>query len=48
MGVTGLGAILAKYVEDYRRDYLAERDAVLRHYVQLHIEDFPPLGKLFV
>lgn len=29
-----------KYVQNARDDYLAEKDAVLRHYVQLHPEDF--------
>lgn len=28
-----------------RRDrYLADRDAIFRHYVELHPEDFPPPG----
>ncbi|XP_049789211.1 NADH dehydrogenase [ubiquinone] 1 subunit C2 [Schistocerca nitens] len=37
-----LGAVaLGNFVEKYRADYLAEKDAVLRHYVELHPEDFP-------
>lgn len=29
---------------NYRKNYYAERDAVYRHYVELHPEDFPPPG----
>lgn len=29
---------------EYRRNYWAERDAVLRHYIELHPEDFPAPG----
>ncbi|XP_055376047.1 NADH dehydrogenase [ubiquinone] 1 subunit C2 [Condylostylus longicornis] len=36
-----IGGLLGKYFDGKRNDYLAERDAVLRHYVQLHPEDFP-------
>lgn len=36
----------------HRQNYWAERDAVFRHYIQLHPEDFVPPGiyskKLFV
>lgn len=42
-----IGATLAHFVEQYRINYWAERDAVLRHYIQLHPEDFPPPGKFF-
>lgn len=41
-----LAATVAHYFLQYRRNYWAERDAVLRHYVQLHPEDFPPPGKV--
>uniref|UniRef100_U5EFI4 NADH dehydrogenase [ubiquinone] 1 subunit C2 n=1 Tax=Corethrella appendiculata TaxID=1370023 RepID=U5EFI4_9DIPT len=35
-----------KTVDGWRNEYLAERDAVLRHYVELHPEDFPaPIRK---
>lgn len=37
----GLGAIALHY----RREFLAERDAVFRQYVKLHPEDFQPKGK---
>ncbi|KAJ8721623.1 hypothetical protein PYW07_002398 [Mythimna separata] len=29
------------YVQNQRESYLAEKDAVYRHYVELHPEDFP-------
>ncbi|CAG9854220.1 unnamed protein product [Phyllotreta striolata] len=32
-------------VDNYRNDYYAEKDAVLRHYIQLHPEDFPPFDR---
>ncbi|CAH4037855.1 NADH dehydrogenase [ubiquinone] 1 subunit C2 [Pieris brassicae] len=32
---------LLTYVQKYRDDYLAEKDAVFRHYIELHSEDFP-------
>ncbi|XP_059488134.1 NADH dehydrogenase [ubiquinone] 1 subunit C2 [Neocloeon triangulifer] len=36
-----------KYLQDYRDRKLAERDAILRHYITLHPEDFelPPRVK---
>ncbi|XP_062535180.1 NADH dehydrogenase [ubiquinone] 1 subunit C2 [Armigeres subalbatus] len=36
----GLGA-LALTVDKWRNQYLAEKDATLRHYIELHPEDFP-------
>jgi hypothetical protein len=42
-GVTGW--LFGAYADNYRNQYLAERDAVLRHYVELHPEDFPVPGK---
>lgn len=44
--VTGAFAVAGKYLNDFRNQYLAERDAVFRHYVSLHPEDFPPYGKI--
>lgn len=41
-----LGATTAHFFLQYRKNYWAERDAVMRHYVQLHPEDFPPPGKV--
>lgn len=35
-----------RFYVQYNEDYNAERDAVYRHYIQLHPEDFPPPGKL--
>ncbi|CAH0714243.1 unnamed protein product, partial [Brenthis ino] len=40
LGVVGWTALLT-YVSNKREEYLAEKDAVLRHYIQLHPEDFP-------
>lgn len=38
------GAAAAELYMNHRRNYFAERDAVFRHYIQLHPEDFPPPG----
>lgn len=38
------GALAGKTLDGWRNDHLAERDAVLRHYVELHPEDFPNQG----
>lgn len=38
---TSLGAVGGQLIEDRRLDYLAERDAVLRNYIELHPDDFP-------
>ncbi|KAH8385553.1 NADH dehydrogenase [ubiquinone] 1 subunit C2 [Drosophila serrata] len=35
----GFGA--GTYFDQKRSEYLAKRDAVLRHYIELHPEDFP-------
>ncbi|XP_045768962.1 NADH dehydrogenase [ubiquinone] 1 subunit C2 [Maniola jurtina] len=40
LGVVGWTAVLT-YVTNKRHEYLAEKDAVLRHYIELHPEDFP-------
>ncbi|CAH2108100.1 unnamed protein product [Euphydryas editha] len=40
IGVVGFTSLF-KYVTNKREEYLAEKDAVLRHYIQLHPEDFP-------
>ncbi|XP_056647369.1 NADH dehydrogenase [ubiquinone] 1 subunit C2 [Diorhabda carinulata] len=36
---------IGKVVDDYRNKYLADKDAVLRHYIQLHPEEFPPFER---
>lgn len=36
---------LALTVDKWRTQYLAEKDATLRHYIELHPEDFPTPGK---
>lgn len=38
---TSLGAVGGQWIEERRLNYLAEKDAVLRHYIELHPEDFP-------
>ncbi|KPI96803.1 NADH dehydrogenase [ubiquinone] 1 subunit C2 [Papilio xuthus] len=40
LGVAGWCALL-NYVQNKRNEYFAEKDAVYRHYVELHPEDFP-------
>jgi NADH dehydrogenase (ubiquinone) 1 subunit C2 len=43
--LTGIGGFLAGYyIDQYRNQYLAERDAVLRNYLERHPEDFPEPG----
>lgn len=39
-----VGIGLGKFLEKNRAEYLAERDAVLRHYIEIHREDFPIPG----
>ncbi|XP_058813279.1 NADH dehydrogenase [ubiquinone] 1 subunit C2-like [Topomyia yanbarensis] len=40
IAAVSLGA-LAMTVDKWRNQYLAEKDATLRHYIELHPEDFP-------
>ncbi|CAH2263434.1 NADH dehydrogenase [ubiquinone] 1 subunit C2 [Pararge aegeria] len=40
LGVVGWTAAIS-VVQNKRDEYLAEKDAVLRHYIELHPEDFP-------
>ncbi|KAL4702272.1 hypothetical protein ACJJTC_018586 [Scirpophaga incertulas] len=40
VGVAGWIGVLT-FVQNKRNNYLAEKDAVLRHYIELHPEDFP-------
>jgi NADH dehydrogenase (ubiquinone) 1 subunit C2 len=43
--LTGVGGFLAGYyLDQYRNQYFAERDAVLRNYLERHPEDFPEPG----
>lgn len=44
--MSGVGAIIGQYVDGHRNAYLAERDAALRRYVELHPDDFPAPGKM--
>lgn len=39
-----VGAFVGQMWINNRQNYWADRDAVLRHYIQLHPEDFPPPG----
>jgi hypothetical protein len=45
VGVAGWVAILT-YIQKKRNEYLEEKDAVLRHYIELHPEEFPIPGIL--
>ncbi|XP_058467604.1 NADH dehydrogenase [ubiquinone] 1 subunit C2 [Malaya genurostris] len=40
IAAVSIGAI-AVAVDKWRNDYFAEKDATLRHYIELHPEDFP-------
>lgn len=39
-----VGAAAGRYIDTHADDYVSEKDAVLRHYIQLHPEDFPMPG----
>ncbi|XP_013780916.1 NADH dehydrogenase [ubiquinone] 1 subunit C2-like [Limulus polyphemus] len=39
----GTGAVLGEMFYNRQKRITAERDAVIRHYIQLHPEDFPEL-----
>lgn len=41
IAATAIGAVAGNFVEERRLNYLAERDAVLRNYIELHPDDFP-------
>lgn len=41
-------ALIAYYARKRIDAYTAQRDAIYRHYVQLHPEDFTPPRKLFI
>lgn len=41
------GWVTGQLLTNYRQNYYAERDAVYRHYIELHPEDFPPPGTTF-
>ncbi|XP_075154071.1 NADH dehydrogenase (ubiquinone) B14.5 B subunit [Haematobia irritans] len=45
IGFSALGLFGGTYLDKKRNEELATRDAVLRHYVQLHPEDFPPVPR---
>lgn len=38
---TTVGAVGGYFIEERRLKYLAERDAILKNYIELHLEDFP-------
>lgn len=44
---TAIGIGVGRYAESCYDDRLAERDAVFRHYIELHPEDFPMPGMAF-
>lgn len=39
-----LSAAVGYWINGNRNSYLAEKDAILRHYVELHPADFPTPG----
>ncbi|XP_013098564.1 NADH dehydrogenase [ubiquinone] 1 subunit C2 [Stomoxys calcitrans] len=45
VGFALLGLLGGTYLDKKRNEELATRDAILRHYVQLHPEDFPPIQR---
>lgn len=40
----GVGYTFGHFFSKYRMNSFAERDAVFRHYIELHPEDFPAPG----
>lgn len=38
------GVAVTQLIYNYRVNWWAERDAVMRHYIELHPEDFAPPG----
>ncbi|XP_034098588.1 NADH dehydrogenase [ubiquinone] 1 subunit C2 [Drosophila sulfurigaster albostrigata] len=42
---TLLGGALGSYFDNKRDQYVAKRDAVLRHYIELHPDDFPKTNR---
>lgn len=40
------GFTFGHFFMQYRKNYWAERDAVFRHYIELHPEDFQPPGNV--
>jgi membrane protein YqaA with SNARE-associated domain len=46
IAATLLGGAIGYFIHSKNEEYYADRDAVLRHYVKLHPEDFVPKGKM--
>lgn len=44
LGAGIFGAATMFYYEKYRTGYLADKDAMFRHYVKMHPESFPAPG----
>ncbi|XP_067626069.1 NADH dehydrogenase [ubiquinone] 1 subunit C2 [Eurosta solidaginis] len=40
---SAIGGGLGYYFDNSRNEYFAKRDAVLKHYIELHPDDFPPM-----
>ncbi|XP_063707425.1 NADH dehydrogenase [ubiquinone] 1 subunit C2 [Culicoides brevitarsis] len=38
---TIVGAAIGQYLEHRRKEYYAKKDAVMRHFIELHPDDFP-------
>lgn len=45
IGLTAIGTYAGVIGDKWRNEYYADRDAMYKHYVELHPEDFPPYGK---
>lgn len=45
VAATAIGGVIGKVADNWRNEHMAKRDAILRHYVELHPEDFPDIGK---
>ncbi|KAL3267587.1 hypothetical protein HHI36_011705 [Cryptolaemus montrouzieri] len=46
IAISIIGAFVGNYMNNVRNEAAAERDAVFRHYVELHPEDFPPYKRI--
>lgn len=44
LGAGIAGAVILYYYKQYRTGYLADKDAMYRHYIQLHPEEFKAPG----
>lgn len=45
VGLSVGGAVIGKFIDEKKEIALAERDAQLKHYIELHPDDFPEPSK---